>query len=146
MDQIAARSLHVSKLLPVSIDLVWEAWTNPSKLTEWWGPNGFTTTIHQMDLVEGGEWKLTLHGPDGTNFANRSIFKAIIPHQKIQFEHFNPSFITTVLFGYQGMQTKVDWAMQFETAEMRDIIVKAHRADEGLKQNVERLENFLTKG
>jgi hypothetical protein len=35
---------------------------------------------------------LTLHGADGTNFPNRSIFKEIIPVKKIVYEHFNPHF------------------------------------------------------
>jgi uncharacterized protein YndB with AHSA1/START domain len=51
-----------------------------------------------MDLREGGEWKLMLHGPDGRNFPNRSIFREIVPMKKIVFRHFNPDFVTTVLF------------------------------------------------
>ena len=124
---------------------MWEVWTDPEHIKNWWGPNGFTSTIHNMDFKEGGEWKLTMHGPDGTNYPNRSIFKEIIPFKKIVFEHFNPHFITTVLFESKGDETHIDWTLLFDTAEMRETVVKAHKAEEGQKQNVERLEKYLSK-
>ena len=55
-----------------------------------------------MKVEKGGEWNLTLHGPDGTNFPNRSVFLEIVPLKKIVFEHFNPHFITTVHFEAVG--------------------------------------------
>ncbi len=118
-------------------------WTDPKHLVHWWGPNGFTTTIHKMEVKEGGQWKLTLHGPDGTNYPNRSIFKEIVPYKKIVFEHFNPHFITTINFESRDTDTLIDWSMCFDTVEMYDTIIKAHKADEGLKQNIVRLENYL---
>jgi len=126
-------------------DIVWEVWTNPEHITNWWGPNGFTNTIHKMDFEENGEWNLTMHGPDGTNYPNRSIFKEIIPFKKITFEHFNPHFMTTVLFESKGKETLLDWSLLFDSEEMYDIIVKAHKADEGQKQNLEKLEKYLAE-
>jgi hypothetical protein len=51
-------------------------------------------------------------------------------------EHFNPHFIATVLFKSKGEETQMEWTMEFETTEMLEIIVKAHKADEGQKQNL----------
>lgn len=127
------------------IKLIWDAWTQPEHIMNWWGPRGFTTTIHEMDLQEGGEWKMTLHGPDGTNYPNRSIFKEVDPFKKIVFEHFNPHFITTILFGSKGEETAIDWTMLFETVKMRNIVIKTHKADKGQKENVERLEQYLSQ-
>ena len=58
-------------------EAVWRAWTDPAQITHWWGPIGFSTTIHKMDFRPGGEWNLTMHGPDGTDYENRKIFKEI---------------------------------------------------------------------
>jgi hypothetical protein len=96
-------------------------------------------------LEEGGEWKLTLHGPDGTNYPNRSIIKEIVSIKKIVFEHFNPHFITTVFLESKDEGTRMDWTLLFDTEEMADIIIKTHKADEGQKQNIERLEKYLLK-
>jgi uncharacterized protein YndB with AHSA1/START domain len=139
-----SRQLKISRIFKAPVELVWEAWTKPEHITNWWGPNGFTTTIHKMDFKKGGEWKLTLHGPEGTNYPNRSVYKEIIPLKKIVYEHFNPNFITTVLFESKGEETLMDWTMLFETTETFEAVVKAHKADEGLKQNVEKLAVYLT--
>jgi uncharacterized protein YndB with AHSA1/START domain len=119
-------------------------WTNAEHIVQWWGPNGFTNTIHTMDFTEGGEWNLTMHGPDGTNYPNKAVFREIIPLKKIVFEHFNPHFITTVVFEAQAEKTFMEWTMIFETVELYEAVAKAHKADEGLKQNVEKLEMYLS--
>lgn len=141
MENSAIQNIAILKS-PVS--QVWEAWSNPAHLINWWGPDGFTSTIHTMEFEEGGEWKLTLHGPDGTNYPNRSTFLEIIPQQKIVFEHFNPHFITTALFETAEEGTRLNWTLLFDTPEMREIVVKAHKADEGQKQNIERLAKYLS--
>ncbi|HYG15609.1 MAG TPA: SRPBCC family protein [Bacteroidia bacterium] len=144
MNNTETREMQLFHTLNAPVELVWEVWTRPEHIANWWGPNGFTSTIHEMDFKEGGEWRLTMHGPDGTNYPNRSIFKEIVPLKKIVFEHFNPHFITTVVFEAKGNETLVNWSMLFDTAEMREIVVKAHKADEGQKQNIEKLEAYLT--
>ncbi len=143
MENTANRELRIVRSFKAPLELIWEVWTRPEHIVHWWGPHGFTNTIHAMDFREGGEWKLTMHGPDGTSYPNRSIFREIVPLEKIVFEHFNPNFITTVLFEKQGEMTQIDWCLQFETAALRDIVVKAHKAGEGLKENLERLEKHL---
>jgi uncharacterized protein YndB with AHSA1/START domain len=145
MENIKDRELRISQPFKAPIDLMWKVWTDPSHIVHWWGPKGFTSTINKMDFHEGGEWKLTLHGPDGTSYPNRSIFNEIIPQKKIVFEHFNPHFFTIVLFEKIDNETQVEWTLLFDTIEMREIVVKAHKADEGQKQNIERLEKYISK-
>lgn len=144
MKKTISREMRVTRIFNASIESVWEVWTNPEHIANWWGPNGFTNTINKMDFRESGEWKFTMHGPDGTNYPNRSIFKEIIPFKKIVFEHFNPPFVTTILFDSRGAGTFMDWSSLFDTAAMLEIVIKAHKADEGLLQNVERLEKYLS--
>ena len=144
MEKTENREMRISKTFKAPMELVWKVWTDPEHIVNWWGPAGFTSTIHKMDFHEGGEWKLTLKGPDGTDYPNRSIFKEIILSKKIVFEHFNPHFITAVLFESNGQETHIDWILLFDTVEMREIIVKTHKADEGQKQNIKKLEKYLS--
>lgn len=145
MNKSGNKELRITKTLNAPIELAWEVCTNPNHIANWWGPNGFTNTIHKMDFQEGGEWYLTMHGPDGTNYPNKSVFKEIIPLKKIVFEHFNPHFITTIQFESRGQNTLLNWSMVFDTSEMLKTVVKAHKADIGLKQNIEKLERYLTQ-
>ncbi|MGN6569752.1 MAG: SRPBCC domain-containing protein, partial [Flavipsychrobacter sp.] len=72
------REIRLTRTLNAPVDLVWEAWTNPEHVANWWGPNGFTNTISKMDMQAGGEWNLVMHGPDGTDYDNKSIFREVI--------------------------------------------------------------------
>ena len=139
------REIIISRTLNAPVELVWEAWTNPEHIANWWGPNGFTNTITKMDLTPGGEWLLVMHGPDGTDYKNKSIFKEIVPHKKIVFQHIAPNFIATIDFEAQGEKTHLNWHMLFETAEEFIRVVKTFKADEGLKQNIEKLSGYLTQ-
>ena len=143
MEKTENRELSINRTLNAPIDLVWEAWSNPDHIAQWWGPEGFTNTIDKMDFQDGGEWNFMMHGPDGTNYPNRSIFKEIVPFEKIVFEHFNPHFITTVLFEAMGEQTHISWSALFDTAEILQNVIKHHKADVGMRQNMERLENYV---
>lgn len=137
------REITISRTLNAPVELVWEVWTNPEHIANWWGPNGFTNTITKMDLTPGGEWLLVMHGPDGTDYKNKSIFKEIVPHKKIVFQHIAPNFVATIDFEAQGEKTHLNWHMLFETAEEFIRVVKTFKADEGLKQNIEKLSAYL---
>lgn len=138
------RELLLSRKLNAPIDLVWEVWTKPEHIVNWWGPDGFTNTINKMDVSPGGEWNLVMHGPDGTDFKNKSIFKEVIPFKKLVYEHVSaPKFTATIEFQEQGEETHISWHMLFETAAEFIQVVKTFKADEGLKQNIEKLNLYL---
>lgn len=137
------RTLAISQILNAPSEFVWEVWTNPEHIKNWWGPNGFTNSIRKMDVIENGEWLFTMHGPDGKNYTNKIIYREIIPFKKIVFEHFNPSYLATVVFEPEEKDIVMNWAMIFETIEMFETIVKVFKADEGLKQNGEKLAAYL---
>jgi uncharacterized protein YndB with AHSA1/START domain len=143
MEQRDNRAIVIERVLQAPADLVWSVWTNPGHIAKWWGPAGFTNTIHAMDTREGGEWKLTMHGPDGKDYANRSRFMEIVPLRKIVFEHYNPDYIATIIFKANENKTHMEWVVEFKTPELYDTVVRVFRADEGLEQNVEKLENYL---
>ncbi len=139
------RELHISRLFDAPIDLVWEVFTTPGNIKNWWGPNGFTNTIHKMDVRPGGEWDFIMHGPDGTDYENKNVYKEVVKHERIVFDHVSaPKHITTIVFTAQGEKTLIDWHMLFESKEQFEQVVKTFKADEGLKQNLEKLQVYMT--
>jgi uncharacterized protein YndB with AHSA1/START domain len=138
------REIKLERKLNAPVELVWEAWTNPEHLANWWGPDGFTNTISLMDIKPGGEWHLVMRGPDGKDYKNKSIFKEVIPFKKLVYEHVStPKFTATITLEAQGEHTLLTWHMLFETAEEFIQVVKTFKADEGLKQNVAKLDAYL---
>jgi uncharacterized protein YndB with AHSA1/START domain len=138
------RELVISKMLNAPVQLVWESWTRPEHIAKWWGPDGFTNTIFKMDVRPGGEWDFIMHGPDGTDYKNKSVFREIVLHKKIVYEHISgPKFMATVEFTSMGEKTQIRWQMVFNTVEEFVQTVKTFKADEGLKQNIVKLDAYL---
>ncbi|MFD2098809.1 SRPBCC family protein [Flagellimonas iocasae] len=145
MEKTENRQLSITRTLNAPIDLVWEVWSKPEHIAQWWGPSGFTNTIDKMDFKNGGEWNFMMHGPDGKNYPNRSVFTEIVPMKKIVYEHYNPHFTATILFEAMEEKTTINWTVVFDTQEMLQTVIKAHNADKGLEQNLEKLALYLAK-
>jgi uncharacterized protein YndB with AHSA1/START domain len=140
----ANRELLLTRRLKAPVSLVWEVWSDPKHIAQWWGPDGFTNTIHAMDFKPGGVWNLTMHGPDGTDYKNRSVFREIVPFKKIVYMHeTGPKFLATIRFEEMGEETQLTWHMLFETEEEFIQTVKTFKADVGLRQNIEKLSDYL---
>jgi uncharacterized protein YndB with AHSA1/START domain len=138
------RELVITRTLDAPVELVWEAFSMPEHIANWWGPNGFTNTIHTMDFRPGGKWEFVMHGPDGTDYKNENLFTEVVPLKKIVFEHVSPpNFVTTITFEAKAGQTLINWHMLFESAEQFIQVVKTFKADEGLQQNIEKLSVYL---
>lgn len=143
-DPVAGREICITRLVNAPRDLVWEVWTNPEHIRHWWGPNGFYSTIFEMDVRPGGNWEFILHGPDGRDYKNKSIYTTVQRPEKLVYDHVSgPVFRFTVLFTEQGDQTQITIQMLFESADLRDKVVKEFNAAEGLKQNIDKLEIYL---
>jgi uncharacterized protein YndB with AHSA1/START domain len=145
-NDISDRELKISETLDAPVELVWEAWSRPQHIINWWGPNRFTNSFQKMEFRPGGEWNFTMHGADGTDFKNKSVFREIVPLRKIVYEHLTgPKFIGTAEFTNMGQQTRIDWQLLFRNVEEYVQTVKVFKADEGLKQNILKLADYLAK-
>ncbi len=143
----ADREIAITRLLNAHRELVWKVWTDPQHIKHWWGPNGFTNTIHKMDVRPGGEWLFIMHGPDGVDYKNKIIYIEVTKPEKIVYDHVStPKFRTTVTFEEQDNKTKLNMQMHFDTAEERDRTIEKFGAKEGLNQTINKLAAYITKG
>ena len=143
---LSTREMGIKRIVKAPIDLVWEVWTSPEHIKHWWGPAGFTNTISVMDVRPGGVWEFVMHGPDGTDYMNKHIYKEVVKPVKLVLEHVTgPKFLMTVTFEEQGDQTLVNIHSLFESAEQLQEVIKVFKADVGMRQNAERMENYLNE-
>ena len=128
-----------------SIHFVFKAWTDPFHLRNWWGPKGFTNTFNDFDLRPGGRWSFVMHGPDGGNYPNESVFLEIKEPTLISFDHISPpDFKVVATFEpLTESSTRVTFRMIFETAEKREKLMKI--VPEKNEENFDRLEAELGK-
>jgi uncharacterized protein YndB with AHSA1/START domain len=81
------RSIVGTRVFDAPRELVFAAWTEPQHLSQWWGPDGFTTTTHAFEFRAGGVWRFVMHGPDGRDYENRITFDEIVPPERIVYHH-----------------------------------------------------------
>lgn len=137
------RELATSRVLDATPAQVFAAFADPARLALWWGPKGFSNSFEQFDLRPGGLWRFTMHGPDGTDYANESRFVEIVPGQRVVFEHLSQHwFEMTIAFeAHAGGRTCVSWRMVFDSAAHREQI--AEFVIPANEQNLDRLEAHL---
>jgi len=140
----ADREIITTRLFDAPRDLVFQAWTDPKHIVHWWGPNGFSVTMHEMNVKPGGQWRFIMHGPDGTDYKNDKVYIEVVKPSRLVYDHVTgPKHHVTVTFEAQGNKTLVTMHMVFETAELRDKIVKEFRAIEGAQQTFNRLSDYI---
>lgn len=134
-----------TRLINTPVELVWKAWTDPTHLINWWGPNGFRNTFHVFDLKPAGLWEFTMHGPDGSDFPNTCQFVEIIRNQSLVFDHLGGmhKFRVTATFEKSGEKTQLSFRMIFDAAEEWEK-VKAY-VPKANEENFDRLETELKK-
>jgi uncharacterized protein YndB with AHSA1/START domain len=138
----ADREFANSRVFNAPRELLFRAWMDPDHLRRWWGPQGFSNTFHEFDPRPGGHWRFVMHGPDGTDYQNHSVFVEIVPPERIVLDHLSaPKFRIIATFAELAGETRLTFCMRFETAaECARIQAYAHPANE---QNFDRLEAEL---
>ena len=144
------REIRATRILNAPRELVFEVWTDPAHIVKWWGPNGFTNTIHKMDVRPGGTWDFIMHGPDGTDYPNLIKYVEVVKPERLVFDHGSgqendpAQFHVTVTFEDLGDErTKLTMVMLFKTAADRDFVVTEYGALDGNKQTMDKLEAYL---
>ncbi len=112
-------AVSTERVLSASTRKVFAAFEQPEQLSQWWGPMEFTITFELFEFKPGGRWVFVMHGPNGTDYANESVFGEIQPHTRIVIEHVvKPWFKLTVKLTARGNQTHLSWVQEFETPEI----------------------------
>lgn len=147
----APNEILITRTVKGTCEQVWNAMTDPLQVVKWWGPQGFSTTIEEMDVRVGGAWKHTMHGPDGVNYPNKSIFREVLRPTRLVFSHGGgkehgkgASFMATWTFEEVTDGTRVTIRMVFASKQERDFVVTEYGAVEGGQQTLARLDEHLT--
>ncbi len=138
-------TFQTSRELPATPSAVFAAFTDANRLARWWGPAGFRNSFATCDFTPGGHWLFTMHGPDGTDYPNESVFAEIEADRKVVIDHVcAPVFRLTVELSPQGAGTLVRWTQVFAdpavAAAVRHICVPAN------EQNLDRMTAEVAAG
>ncbi len=146
--EVADREIVISRVIDAPPELVFEAFTEVRHLSQWWGPNGFTTTTRSLEFRVGGEWDFVMHGPDGTDYSEWIRWTEIVPAQRIAMLHGesrdDPNAFESVLtFERDGAATRIEMRTVFPTPAMRQEAVEKYHAVEGGQQTLGNLAAYV---
>lgn len=144
-----ANEIYITRIYDAPIKMVWEAWTDPKQVALWWGPRGFTLTTHSKELKPGGQWKYTMHGPDGVDYPNITTYYEVEKYSHLVYDHGGNEerkalFHVTVNFTDLKGQTKMEMTMALPTPEEAEKTKKFIKAAGG-NSTWDRLAEYLEK-
>jgi uncharacterized protein YndB with AHSA1/START domain len=146
----ADREIVMSRVIDAPRELVFEAFTEVRHLSQWWGPDGFTTTTRSFEFRVGAAWDFVMHGPDGTEYQEWIAWTEIAPPDRIALRHGefrdDPNAFESVLtFAPDGMATRIEMRTVFPTRALREEAVTRYQAIEGGRQTLGNLADYVTQ-
>ncbi len=146
----ADREIVISRVIHAPRELVFEAFTEVRHLSQWWGPEGFTTSTRAFEFRVGGTWDFVMHGPDGTDYQEWISWSGIDPPARIALRHGafrgDPDAFESVLtFAPEGATTRLEMRTVFPTKELRADAVEKYHAIEGGQQTLSHLATYVSE-
>jgi uncharacterized protein YndB with AHSA1/START domain len=146
------REIVITRVFDAPRELVWKAWTDPEHVVRWWGPNGFTNPVCEVDARVGGAWRIVMRAPDGREYPCGGIYREISEPERLVFTNIatdkdgNPVIdgFTTVLFAEQGGKTKLTLHTR-GTAVVEYAAAYLKGMEAGWTQSLEKLAELVAK-
>jgi uncharacterized protein YndB with AHSA1/START domain len=151
MEKQTTQELTLTRLFDAPRELVFKAWTDSKLVAQWWGPDGFTNPVCELDARPGGAIRITMRGPDGVDYPMAGVFHEIVPPKRLVFTshafedaqgHAQLEVLNTVIFEEQEGKTQLT---------LHAVVVKATPAvagplsgmEAGWRQSLEKLAGRL---
>lgn len=116
--------LVLERIFDAPRDLVWKVVNDPERVTRWWGPNGYTTTVVEMDVRPGGRWRWINHTTGGEDAPFKGEYLEVVPPERIvrTFIFDVPGFdgraaVESMILEDLGGRTKVTARTRFPSVE-----------------------------
>jgi len=150
-ERLSDREVVFTRLVDAPPERVWKIWAELEHLQRWWGPAGFSTTTYEFDFAPGGLWRFIMHGPDGTDYPNRIVFREIDPPSRIVYENgwdlpgVPLDFTVVVTFVPDGTRTRFALHMTFRDEAALRAAVEVYGVMHGGTQTLDRLANYAER-
>jgi uncharacterized protein YndB with AHSA1/START domain len=152
-DRSSAAKIVIERAYSASIKDVWELWTTKAGIESWWGPDGFTVKVHELDLRAGGEMRyaMTAVEPAQVKYMQQAgmpltteaklTYTEIVPEKRIAYTH-RADFIPGV--APYDVGNKVEFFVLGESVRMVLTLDPMH-SDEWTRRAVMGMESQITK-
>jgi uncharacterized protein YndB with AHSA1/START domain len=149
---LAEREVTITRIFDAPRALVFKAWTDAEHLAQWWGPNGFTNPVCEIDPRVGGAIRIHMRSPDGAIYPMKGEIREIVAPERLVFTNIavdaagNPvtEGLTTVTFVEEGGKTKLTLHTR-GAALVAQAVPYLQGMEYGWTQSIDRLAALLAR-
>lgn len=146
-------TVNVKREFNANLELVWEAWTNPEILDQWWAPKPYKTKTKSMDFKDGGMWLYAMISPEDEMHWCKAVYHKIEHHKKYSYtdnfcdeagnvsESFPNSFWTNV-FSENAETTTVNITIRYESLDALEKVIEVG-FKEGFTMAMQNLDQYI---
>jgi uncharacterized protein YndB with AHSA1/START domain len=148
----AHRELTLTRVIDAPCEFVFKAWTDPTQMAEWWGPDGFTNPVCEMDVRPGGALRIVMRAPDGVDYPMTGVFHEVSEPERLVFTaaaedhegHALLEWVSTISVAEHGGKTKL--TVQENAVALTAVGARMLEGMEpGLTQTLDRLEAHVAQ-
>lgn len=77
----------ISRVFEAPRELLWQCFTEPEHMRQWWGPKGSTVVASKMDLRVGGTYHGAMRDPSGRVMWAKFVYREIVPPERLVWVH-----------------------------------------------------------
>lgn len=143
------REIAFSRVFEHPRALLFEAWTKPEHIRQWWGCHGSTLTVCEIDLRPGGAWRFIIRMPDASEHPFYGVYRDIVPNERLVYTECydvpqigSPEWLTTITFEEFRGKTKLTHSILHRSREARDGHLQAGM-EAGAIQTLRRLDEHV---
>jgi uncharacterized protein YndB with AHSA1/START domain len=83
---VSEDAVVIERTFDAPVDLIWQMWTDPDHFKKWYGPQGFTVPVADMELRVGGKRLICMASPDGSmKMWTTGEYTEIIPTERLVY-------------------------------------------------------------
>lgn len=151
MTESTQQEVVITRTFDAPRELVFDAWTDPQHLQQWWGPHGFDNPRCEVDPRPGGTMLIHMRGPDGQIYPEKATFQEVVRPERLVFldtafddENGVPllQVLTTVTFDDLGGKTALTLRAQVLKASP-EVMEALAGMEQGWSESFDKLEATL---
>jgi uncharacterized protein YndB with AHSA1/START domain len=146
------REIVLTRAFDAPREMVFEAWTKPEHVREWWGPRNSTKVLFEAEVRPGGSWRYVIRDEDGNEVPFSGVYREVTPPERLVYTEiydvapFNAGdpAVNTATFDERDGTTVVTVVTVYPTKEVRDFVLSTGM-ERGAAESYDRLAELLEK-
>lgn len=150
----SSREFSIIRVFDAPRELIFKVWTDPRYVALWWGIEGATNPVCELDVRPGGQWRIDMRTASGKVYRNHGVYIEVVENRRLVYSDIPDPYLAewqgrppgpnlhTVTFLDQGERTEVTLEVRMNSKADRDRMLALGML-RGIAQGFDRLERLL---